>query len=136
MVLWIKIIFMKKYFRLFYFLFLVPILCVPENSFFQNVGIGIATPTRSKLEVNGAVDATSAIFGGESSGISLQRNWPGIGFNSYWNAGNRYIANGYGARHFLDPFNGYMYLDMFSVGTANALPPLTSRALTISLMVM
>jgi hypothetical protein len=42
----------------------------------QNVGIGTSTPTRAKLEVNGAVDATSAIFG-ESSGISLQRNWPG-----------------------------------------------------------
>jgi len=114
-------------------IFLIPVMCfLGSVSFSQNVGIGTSTPTRAKLEVNGAVDATSAIFGGESSGISLQRNWPGIGFNSYWNAGNRYLANGYGAKHYLDPTTGNMYLDMFSQGTANGLPTLTSRAFTIA----
>ncbi len=110
------------------------------NSFFLfvsaqtpgNVGIGTATPTRAKLEVHGAVDATSAIFGGESSGISIQRNWPAIGFNTYWNAGNRYLANGFAAKQFLDPNSGYMYVDMFSNGAAGELPPITARALAIS----
>ena len=94
----------------------------------QNIGIGTITPTRAKLEVHGAVDATSAIFGGESTGISLQRNWPGIGYNSYWNGGNRYLANGFGAKQFFDPASGSMYLDMFSLGAANGLPPVTTRA--------
>ncbi len=85
----------------------------------QNVGIGTNNPTRAKLEVNGAVGATAAIFGGESSGISLQRNWPGIGFNQYYNGVSRYMANGYAAVQFLDPNSGYMALDMFSNGAAN-----------------
>ena len=85
----------------------------------QNVGIGTNNPTRAKLEVNGAVGATAAIFGGESSGISLQRNWPGIGFNQYYNGVSRYMANGYAAVQFLDPNSGYMALDMFGNGAAN-----------------
>lgn len=85
----------------------------------QNVGIGTSNPLRAKLEVHGAVDATSAIFGGESSGVSIQRNWPGIGFNTYHNGVHRYLANGYGSVLALDPANGFMVLDMFASGTAN-----------------
>ncbi|WP_462248591.1 glycine-rich domain-containing protein [Ferruginibacter sp.] len=51
---------MKKYFRLFYFLFLIPILYVPENSFSQNVGIGTTTPAE-KLDVNGNINVTGTI---------------------------------------------------------------------------
>ncbi len=98
----------------------------------QNVGIGTNTPTRAKLEVNGAVDATSAIFGGESSGISIQRNWPGIGFNNYYNGGNKSIAVGYGAKQYLDPNNGYMFLDMFSYAGADNIEVGANRAFTIS----
>ena len=51
--------------------------------FSQNIGIGITNPTRAKLEVSGVSGsgATSAIFGTDGTGISLQRNWPTIGFN-------------------------------------------------------
>jgi hypothetical protein len=97
----------------------------------QNVGIGLTNPTRARLEVNGAVDATSAIFG-DGTGISLQREWPGIGFNSYWNGGNRYLANGFAAKQFQDPASGYMYLDFFGNGTAGAFAVSTTRALSIS----
>lgn len=109
-----------------------PLLLLGTVLFGQNVGIGTSNPTRAKLEVNGAVDATVAIFGGEGTGISLQRSWPGIGFNTYWNAGNRYIANGFAAKQFLDPAIGYMYVDMYSGGLSGELPPVTTRALTIS----
>ncbi|MES2646687.1 MAG: tail fiber domain-containing protein [Bacteroidota bacterium] len=98
----------------------------------QNIGIGIATPTRARLELNGAVDATSAIFGGESTGISLQRNWPAVGFNTYWNAGDKKIANGYAAKLMVDPTQGYLYLDMYPYGTANTLPQISYRALSVS----
>src|SRR5215203_6113466 len=89
-------------------------------SFAQNVGIGTNTPARAKLEVHGSVGATSAIFGGESSGISLQRNWPGIGFNQYYNNGNKYIGNGYAGVQYLDPGTGGFSLDLFPNGSADS----------------
>lgn len=98
----------------------------------QNVGIGISNPSKAKLEVHGAVDATSAIFGGESSGISLQRNWPGIGYNSYYNNGHRYMSNGFGAVQFLDPINGYIAVDMFGNGTTGNVSVGTKRVMVVS----
>jgi hypothetical protein len=87
----------------------------------QNVGIGVAATTRAKLEVQGATGATSAIFGGESSGVSFQRNWPGVGYNQYYNNGNWYIGNGFAGVTTLDPNTGYFSLDLFPGGNANAL---------------
>ena len=98
----------------------------------QNVGIGTTNPTRAKLEVHGAVDATSAIFGADGTGISLQRSWPGIGFNQYYNGSSKYIGNGYAAVQFLDPTSGYMAIDMFNTGTANNPVGAVRRALVIS----
>jgi hypothetical protein len=114
------------------FAFFILLMLLSSYLFSQNVGIGTTTPTRAKLEVNGAVDATSAIFGGESSGISLQRNWPGIGYNSYWNAGNRSIISGFGAKQYLDPTTGYLYLDMLPYTNTNDLATTAYRAFTIS----
>ena len=96
----------------------------------QNVGIGTTTPTRARLEVHGAVDATSAIFGGESTGISLQRNWPGVGYNQYYNGGHRRLAAGFSALQALDPTNGNLYFDMGVNGTGGSLIT-GKRALTI-----
>jgi hypothetical protein len=98
----------------------------------QNIGIGTNTPTRAKLEVHGAADATSAIFGGESSGISLQRNWPGIGFNTYYNGGNRYLSNGFASKLYQDPGTGYTYWDIYPDGNTGLIAPSGSRAFTIS----
>jgi hypothetical protein len=112
--------------------FLLAACLLSKHSFSQNIGIGTSNPTRAKFEVEGAVDATSAIFGGESSGISLQRNWPAIGFNTYWNAGNRNLANGYAAKQFLDPGSGFLYVDMLSYTSAGGLSPVTNRAFAIS----
>lgn len=117
---------MKGRFKIAVFFLLATIL-----SRAQNVGIGISNPGRAKLELNGAVDATAAIFGGESSGISLQRNWPAVGFNHYYNGGDRYIGNGYAAKQYFDPNSGYMTLDLFPYGTANSLGS-PVRAMVIS----
>src|SRR5690242_19737063 len=65
--------------------FIAFVTCMQVYS--QNVGIGIDNPIRAKLEVNGAAGATSAIFGGEGAGISLQRSWPSVGFNQYYTGG-------------------------------------------------
>jgi hypothetical protein len=113
-------------------LFTCTLLLIKIFSFAQNVGIGINNPSRAKLELNGAVGGTSAIFGGESSGISLQRNWPGIGFNQYYDGFSRYIANGYAAVQYIDPNNGYMAFDMFGNGVANATAAFSGRAMTIT----
>lgn len=99
----------------------------------QNVGIGTTNPSKAKLEVHGAVDATSAIFGGESSGVSIQRNWPGIGFNTYYgNGAHRYLSNGHGGLLSLDPINGFLVVDMFGHGGANLNINFPNRAMVIS----
>jgi hypothetical protein len=133
---------MNRILIFFYLLFVISVLVLPEYSFSQpenygSMGIGITTPTLAKLQVNGVSGNgnTSAIFGGESTGISFQRNWPTIGFNQYRDntAGNgKYIGNGYAAIQYLDPNTGYMYFDMFPNGTANTLTTGGTRALTIS----
>lgn len=98
----------------------------------QNVGIGIATPTLARFQVNGGVDATTAIFGGETSGISLQRSWPGVGFNQYYNGGPHYLATGYAGLIVLDPGGGYMAVDMFPSGVQGAGTTGYTRALVIT----
>lgn len=85
----------------------------------QSVGISTTTPHRARLEVHGAVGTTSAIFGGESTGISIQRPAAGIGFNYYNNGTGRYIGNGHAALQSLDPSTGIMSFDLFGNGTAN-----------------
>ena len=99
----------------------------------QNVGIGIINPTRAKLEVHGAAGngATSAIFGGESTSVSLQRNWPGIGFNQYYDGGSKHIANGFAAVQYLDPNYGGIFFDLFQNGVANAFCSPPKRVLSI-----
>jgi hypothetical protein len=86
----------------------------------QNVGIGTLTPTRAKLEVNG--DITLGIFGGNGTGISLQKSWPTIGFNQYRDAltGNgKSIGAGYAAHMVLNVNTGVWALIM-NGNTANA----------------
>ena len=95
------------------------LLLVQQVVIAQNVGVGITSPTRAKFELHGAVDATTAIFGGESTGISLHRNFPGIGFNQYYFGGHRYMSNGFAGLQFFDPTAGYMAFDVFDNGAAN-----------------
>ncbi len=106
------------------------------NSNTANVGIGLVNPTRGKLEVAGVsgIGATNALFGSGANGISLQQNWPTIGFNQYRDntAGNgKYMGNGYGAIQYFDIGSGTMAIDMFANGTGNNLTNTGKRALTI-----
>jgi hypothetical protein len=127
----LKLFVMKK------IILLIPAIIIYQVSSSQNVGIGVTNPTRAKLEVNGVAGNgnTSALFGGDGTGISLQRNWPTVGFNQYRDntAGNgKYIGNGFAAIQYLDPNNGIMSLDFFTNGTANMLTPSGTRALSIT----
>ena len=123
---------MNKIFLLSYLLLFISIMGLPADIFSQNVGIGISNPTRAKLELNGAAGATTAIFGGETTGISFQSNFPAIGFNQYHISGHKYISNGYAAQQYLNPNNGDMVLDMFGFGNANASLTSINRAFTIA----
>ncbi|AXE19627.1 hypothetical protein DR864_18735 [Runella rosea] len=89
-----------------------------------NVGVGISVPTRGKFEVFGALGngPTSAVFGSDGTGVSLQRNWPTIGFNQYRDGSNvqRRIGEGYAATQFFDPNTGAMFINTFGTGVANS----------------
>lgn len=96
-----------------------------------NVGIGTSTPTRAKLEVHGAQGFTSAIFGGESSGIALIRENPAIGFNQYISTASKNISDGYSALLEFSAYTGTMFLEMYGYTTANSNAPNFIRSFTI-----
>lgn len=108
------------------------VFSVLPGGFSQNVGIGTSTPTRAKLEISGAVGATSAIIGSDGSGLSLQRSFPGIGFNQYYDGANsRYIASGFAGVTWFNTTNGWWAFDVFSTGSANNIAASSARAITI-----
>ncbi len=122
---------MKKIVALFCLLLLITTFL-----FSQNIGIGTSTPVMGKLEIKGVAGngATVAAFGTESSGITLQRNWPTIGFNQYRDntAGNgKFMSTGYAAIQFFDPGSGAMLIDMLGQGTTGSLTTSGVRAITI-----
>ena len=92
-----------------------------------NVGIGVAmeNATRSKFTVtsDNADGTTNGIFGQGNAGISLQQNYPTIGFNQYRDFSNantsKYMTNGFAYTHFLAPLNGNLYWNSIASGTAN-----------------
>ncbi len=84
------------------------------NKFGGNVGIGTSDPTHARLEINGSVGATVALFGANMFGVGISANNPEIGFNYYYNGGTKTIKAGYGANFGMSPSNGDIYLGNFS----------------------
>ncbi len=89
------------------------------------VGIGTLSPTTAGLVVNKIVGNTNAIFGGNSTGVSIQSSYPGIGFNTYYNGGSIMIGNGGAGYIGADPTTGRIIIastnSNASAGAANAL---------------
>lgn len=77
----------------------------------QNGHVGILTdPARAGFEQNGVVGNTAAIFGGEGAGISLQRNWPAVGYNHWYDgAVHRSISSGWVGQLGLSQSDGSLY---------------------------
>ncbi len=101
-----------------------------------NVGIGTNTPTKGKLEISNATGGnTVAAFGTDGTGISIQRNWPTIGFNQYRDNSNvaRYMGNGKASWLYYEPTGGSFGWDVYdATGTADhAITTIGTRALTI-----
>lgn len=104
----------------------------------QNIGIGVDSAKRARLEVHGVAGAgsTSAIFGGDR-GISLQRNFAAIGFNQYrddsLDGNGRYLGNGYAAvlsfTHNQPNLSQGLDLNLYPSGTTDAAVPAGFRVL-------
>src|SRR5262245_31889802 len=124
---------MKYLFHKAGYLTLIIVCFLVVDVFPQRIGIGLSNPTRAILEVNGAAGAgsTSALFGGDGSGISLQRNFPAIGFNQYNDGLSRFLSTGYAALQSFDSNNGIMSILMLNNGAANDYAPTITAALTI-----
>ena len=75
-----------------------------------NVGIGNTNPSAAGLVVDNKVGADHAIFGSNTTGVTIESSWPGIGFNTFYNNSRKAIATGYGGLIFVDPVNGGMGL--------------------------
>jgi len=88
-----------------------------------NVGIGTATPTLAKLQVQGMVGNTVAMFSDivTSRGISLVADYPGIYFNSYFNDGIKSMsASGYPSYIETDQLNGGLSFNISNVANTAA----------------
>jgi hypothetical protein len=89
-----------------------------------NVGIGNTNPTKAKLIVDSAPSLlTNAIFGSNGLGISMQKNWPTIGFNSYRDNANvqKYMGTGYAFLNSVEQINGSMFWNKMGSGVADGL---------------
>ena len=70
------------------------------------IGLGTNAPTKSFLVVDGKEGASHAIFGENTSGVSIESDYPGISFNGYYNAGRKAIVNGFVGGMAMNPTNG------------------------------
>jgi len=115
-----------------YLLTVTSMFVFPFLSPAQNIGIGTLTPMRAKLEVHGAAGSTNAIFGGDGTGISVQRNWPAIGFNQYYTSNGKYMATGYAALLSQDQSTGTLRFQMYPSGAKDADMPASAGSLAMS----
>ena len=99
---------MKKIFPLFM------MLCLAKNSKAQNVGISTPTPTHAKLEINGSVGAAVAMFGADKYGVTIEADNPEVGFNYFYNNGQKTIKAGYGSVIGMNPVTGELYFGNFN----------------------
>jgi hypothetical protein len=115
--------------------FLIPALMftgITTNLAAQNVGIGMSSPTRAKLELNGMVGNTTAIFGAVANGIGLISSWPHVGFNAYYNQGYRYIGAGHAVLQYFTANTGDWGFEAYAEGAKDALVTGQKSALSIN----
>lgn len=94
------------------------------NSYSQYVGIGVANPTLGRIQLNGGVGKSTAIFGGDGRGISLQRNFPGIGYNQYDTSSPKVLGSGISLLQYLNTSTGSMMFNFYNTNTGPNTPPL------------
>lgn len=97
-----------------------------------NVSVGTTVSSLAKFTTTGAVGNTTAIFGIGTTGISLQQSYPGISFNSYYNAGYKALSFGYGGNFTLDPSNGKLHYRAINYGAGTGSAQTYSTPLVIT----
>ncbi len=99
----------------------------------QNVGIATTHPIYGRLQVDSSVGRTVAIFGGDSTGISLMRNPPTIGFNQYDDGIPRVLGMGISLMQMFNHQTGNMAFRFFNTNTGpNTAPLYEMSRMTIS----
>ena len=92
------------------------------------VGIGSSKPDKAGLVVNAVTGNTNAIFGENTTGVSLVSNWPGIGFNTYYNKKWLNMANGFSGIISLNQLDGSMeFYNTSDMHPGGASTPLVNR---------
>jgi hypothetical protein len=85
------------------------------------VGIGTSFPDKAGLVVNNTVGGyVHAMFGSHTTGVAIESNWPGIGFNAYYNGGRKFINNGYAGHINVAQDNGSLYMLIHGTGNAGS----------------
>lgn len=82
------------------------------------LGIGSTNPYLAGLTVDKKVGAVHAVMGSNTTGLSLESDYPGIGFNSYYNATRKAIQNGFGGYIGVNPVSGGMVFGVSPTSTA------------------
>lgn len=90
------------------------------NRYGGNVGIGNTGASHARLEINGSVGASVAMFGSDKYGVTISADNPEIGFNYFYNGGTKTIKAGYGSFMGMDPGNGNIYIGNFNGATSSA----------------
>jgi hypothetical protein len=88
-----------------------------------NVGIGTSSPILAKLQVQGAVGNTTAMFsqGANTQGVSLISDWPAIFFNAYFNGNDKAMsASGFPSSVNTDQNNGGLTFNTTNVANTAA----------------
>jgi len=87
-----------------------------------NVGVGTTSPSKAKLQVDGMVGNTVAMFGSGGQGMSLVASWPNVGFNCYFNGSWKAISPGWAGNIDVNQSDGTMnfYVNAARAGAADA----------------
>jgi hypothetical protein len=88
------------------------------NIYYTGGNVGLYSNSDKALFTTDTYATTQAIFGLTYPGISLQQNWPGIGFNHYYKEGQKSVSKGYGGYIGVDPAKGGIYFR--TIGNASA----------------
>jgi hypothetical protein len=85
-----------------------------QSSISYSGSVGVNCSQEKVLFATAGTPTTQGIFGLTGAGVSLQQNWPGIGFNHYYKDGQKSISKGYGGYIGVDPVNGGMFFRTIS----------------------
>jgi hypothetical protein len=74
------------------------------------VGIGTSSTSLAGITVNKKFGAVHALLGGNTTGVAIESDFPGIGLNSYYNGSRKTISSGFSGYIGLNPISGAMQI--------------------------